>query len=91
MAGTVRVRTRKVSSSSPKPMMRPVWIMMATEPTMRPEHAGGEYQAAEVMTVPVFATVRRTPTRMLVPILRGAVRRAACCSRADGDEDDECE
>ena len=58
MAGTVRVRTRKVSSSSPKPMMRPAWIMMATEPTMRPNMLAANMRPAEVMTAPVFATVQ---------------------------------
>ncbi|SIL09140.1 Uncharacterised protein [Mycobacteroides abscessus subsp. abscessus] len=67
MAGTVRVRTRKVSSSSPKPMMRPAWTMIATEPTMSPNMLTAKMRPAEVMTAPVLATVRSTPTRMLLP------------------------
>lgn len=65
MAGTVRVRTRKVSSSSPQPMMSPVWIMMATDPIIRPNMLAAKMRPAEVMTEPVVATVRSTPTRML--------------------------
>lgn len=67
MAGTVRVRTRKVSSSSPQPTIRPIWIMMAIEPTMSPNMLAAKMSPAEVMTEPVLATVRRTPTRMLRP------------------------
>ena len=65
MAGTVRVRTTKVSSSRPQPMMNPAWIMMAMEPTIRPNMLTAKMMPAEVITDPVLATVRRTPTRML--------------------------
>lgn len=67
IAGTVRVRTRKVSSSSPQPTINPPWIMMAIDPKMRPNMLAAKMTPAEVMTDPVLATVRSTPTRMLVP------------------------
>src|SRR5690625_4967276 len=76
MAGTVRVRTRKVSSRSPQPMMRPAWIMMATEPTMRPNMLAAKMRPAEVMTEPVLATVRSKPTRMLCPDSSGRDRKS---------------
>lgn len=46
-------------------MMNPAWIMIAMEPTIRPNMLAAKMSPAEVMTEPVFATVRRTPTRML--------------------------
>ena len=59
------VSTMKVSSSRPHPMMDPAWIMIAMEPTIRPNMLTAKMMPAEVMTEPVLATVRRTPTRML--------------------------
>ena len=65
MAGTVRVRTRKVSRSSPQPMMSPTWNMIATDPIMSPNMLAAKIRPADVITDPVIATVRRTPTRKL--------------------------
>lgn len=65
MAGTVRVRTRNVSSRSPQPMTRPTWIMIAMDPNISPNMLAAKMIPAEVMTEPVRATVRSTPTRML--------------------------
>ena len=67
MAGTVRVRTTKVSSSRPQPMMKPAWTMLASEPTISPNMLAAKITPAEVMTEPVLATVRSTPTRMFRP------------------------
>ena len=50
MAGTVRVRTRNVSSRSPQPMMRPTWIMIAMEPNISPNMLAAKMIPAEVMT-----------------------------------------
>ncbi len=47
MAGTVSVRTMKVSSSRPHPMMNPAWIMIAMEPTIRPNMLTAKMMPAE--------------------------------------------
>lgn len=62
MAGTVTVRTTNVSSSQPATNNEPAWIIMPTGPIIKPNMLAATMIPAEVMTDPVLATVRRTPT-----------------------------
>lgn len=66
MAGTVTVRTTNVSSNRPQPMTKPIWTMISMLPTIRPNMLAAKINPADVMTEPVLATVRITPTRMLL-------------------------
>jgi len=66
MAGTINVRTTNVSSSSPHPIMKPICTIVAMEPTIKPNMLAAKIKPAEVMTEPVLATVRSTPTRILL-------------------------
>ena len=47
-------------------MMNPAWIIMPTDPVIKPNMLAAKMIPAEVMTDPVLATVLRTPTRMLL-------------------------
>src|SRR5271166_4202914 len=64
MAGTVMVRTRKVSSKSPIPMTKPAWTMVVMLANSRPNIVAAKIRPAEVITPPVEPTVRLTPERM---------------------------
>jgi hypothetical protein len=47
-------------------MMKPIWIMIPIDPTISPNMLAAKINPADVMTEPVLATVRITPTRMLL-------------------------
>jgi hypothetical protein len=63
-AGTVTVRTRKVSSSNPTPMMNPTCTMPAMLPKVRPNMDAAKMIPADVITPPVAPTVRITAVRI---------------------------
>jgi hypothetical protein len=63
-AGTVTVRTRKVSSSKPTPMMKPTCTIPAMLPKVRPNIDAAKMMPAEVITPPVAPTVRITAVRI---------------------------
>jgi hypothetical protein len=58
------VRTRKVSKSSPTPMMNPACTIVPIPPNSRPNIDVAKMTPAEVMTPPVEPTVRITPEQM---------------------------
>ena len=64
MAGTVTVRTTKVSINRPMPMMNPVCAMVDRLPNTRPNIEAAKIMPAEVMTPPVERTARMMPERM---------------------------
>ena len=64
MAGTVTVRTRKVSSTIPIPMVKPAWAMVLMLAATRPNMDAAKIRPADVITPPVEPTVRMTPIRM---------------------------
>ncbi|CNJ76962.1 Uncharacterised protein [Mycobacterium tuberculosis] len=64
MAGTVTVRTTKVSIKRPMPMMNPVCAMVERLPNNRPNIEAAKIMPAEVMTPPVERTARMMPERM---------------------------
>jgi len=63
-AGTVTVRTRKVSSSKPTPMMKPTWTIPMMLPNVRPNMLAAKMMPADVITPPVAPTVRITAVRI---------------------------
>ena len=63
-AGTVMVRTTKVSIRSPTPMMKPVCTMVDRLPNNMPNIEPAKMIPAEVMTPPVERTARMMPERM---------------------------
>ena len=64
IAGTVMVRTRKVSSSSPVPMMKPHCTRVLMLANSMPNIEAAKMTPAAVITPPVELTVWMTPERM---------------------------
>ncbi len=64
MAGTVTVRTRKVSNRIPAPTTKPAWTMVVMLANSRPNIEAAKMTPAAVITPPVEPTVRMTPDRM---------------------------
>lgn len=64
MAGTVTVRTTKVSIKRPMPMMNPVCVIVERLPNNMPKIEAAKIKPAEVMTPPVGRTARMMPERM---------------------------
>ena len=67
MAGTVTVRTTKVSIKRPMPTMNPICVMVERLPNSRPNIEAAKIMPAEVMTPPVERTARMMPERMPEP------------------------
>ncbi|MDT5084126.1 MAG: hypothetical protein QOJ61_1169, partial [Mycobacterium sp.] len=63
MAGTVMVRTKKVSSRSPVPIMKPACTRVLMLANNIPNIEAAKMTPAAVITPPVEATVRITPER----------------------------
>ena len=60
-AGTVTVRTTKVSINRPAPMMKPICTIVETLPNSRPNIEAAKMIPAEVITPPVEWTARMIP------------------------------
>jgi hypothetical protein len=58
------VRTKKVSSNSPTPMMNPTCTIPAMLPKVKPNMDAAKMIPAEVITPPVAPTVRITAVRI---------------------------
>ena len=67
IAGTVMVRTTKVSMSKPAPMMNPVCTIVEMLPNNKPNMEAAKMMPAEVMTPPVERTARTMPVRIPAP------------------------
>jgi hypothetical protein len=65
MAGTVMVRTTKVSSRIPTPITNPPWMTMPMLEKRRPAIEAAKMSPAAVITPPVELRVRMIPYRML--------------------------
>ena len=63
-AGTVMVRTTKVSIRRPIPMMKPVCAIVDRVPNSRPNIEPAKMIPAEVITPPVERMARMMPERM---------------------------
>ena len=61
MAGTVMVRTTKVSSRIPTPITKPPWITMPMLENNRPPIEAAKISPAAVITPPVELRVRMMP------------------------------
>ena len=81
MAGTVSVRTMKVSSSRPHPMMNPAWIMIAMEPTIRPNMLAAKMMPAEVMIRAGAGHGAEDPDADVAGGFLLSQETRACCSR----------
>ena len=57
------VRTRKVSSKIPAPMMKPIWTRVLMLANISPNIEAAKIKPADVITAPVEPTVRMTPER----------------------------
>jgi hypothetical protein len=61
MAGTVRVRTTKVSNKTPTPITNPPWTTVVMLENSKPHIEAAKIKPAAVITPPVDDRVRMTP------------------------------